>query len=162
MPRFVLLESNAIKPQKIATAVHISKSNTQNMKLSSHAQGVIIGVGAVLTGSPVFVLVRVLGHSSAFTQILCRSPYFLFILFICMCMKWKTINTCTNNLKSLGFKGSLACIFLATQSIAIFAALLLVSLKCMHSLSLILFFQHRIMYCIRLTNHIHYIQDTCE
>ena len=95
------------------------------MKISTHSQGLLIGVGAVLSGSPVFVLVRVLGHSSAFTQLLCRSPFFMLVLIIAMFYKWKNIRNIINNLKLLGIKGSLACIFLASQSVAIFVALLL-------------------------------------
>ena len=74
---------------------------------------------------PVFVLVRVLGHSSAFTQILCRSPYFLLVLCFCMAYRWRSFEKTRMNLRSLGCKGGLACFFLASQSVAIFAALLL-------------------------------------
>ena len=95
------------------------------MKLSPHTLGITIGIGAVLSGSPVFVLVRVLGHSSAFTQVLCRSPYFLLVLCICMAYRWGSIEKTRSNLRSLGWKGIFACVFLASQSVAIFAALLL-------------------------------------
>ena len=39
--------------------------------------GTGIGVAAILTGSPVFILVRILKHSSAWTQIACRSVFFI-------------------------------------------------------------------------------------
>jgi hypothetical protein len=36
-----------------------------------------VGVAAVLTGSPVYILVRILKSSSAWTQIACRSVFFM-------------------------------------------------------------------------------------
>ena len=39
--------------------------------------GTAVGVAAVLSGSPTFIIVRMLKHHGAFQQVLCRSPFFL-------------------------------------------------------------------------------------
>ena len=92
------------------------------MKLSPQTLGITIGV-AVVSGL-LFLFSCVFWVTHLFTQPM-PVPYFLLVLCFCMAYRWRSFEKTRMNLRSLGCKGGLACFFLASQSVAIFAALLL-------------------------------------
>ena len=91
--------------------------------------GIGLGVGAVLAGSPVFVIVRILKHSNAFTQIVCRNSFFLLVTTSYSLYKWRTPRNFYHKMTCLQWRGFMACVLLASQSIAICSALLLTSVS---------------------------------
>ena len=97
------------------------------MVLSTHAKGVVSGVLAVVVGAPTFVLVRVLGHSRAWTQLACRTPPFLLVVGGCALHRWGSVGRLVRMVRGVGLLGLLASVCAAAQSIAIVVALLLTS-----------------------------------
>jgi drug/metabolite transporter (DMT)-like permease len=93
--------------------------------LSQRQFGWAVGVGAVVSGSPVFIITRVLEHSTAFVQIMCRSLFFLFTVVVAALIKWRRPDVALFHFRSLRVKGAVGCFFLAAQSVAIICALLL-------------------------------------
>jgi len=85
--------------------------------------GTGLGLAAVLTGSPVFILVRVLKHSTAWTQIACRSVFFVPVMLIAAALKWRTPSVALLHVRRLGWRGFAACVFVAAQSFCIVTAL---------------------------------------
>ena len=94
--------------------------------------GTFVGIAAVVVGSPTFVIVRVLRHHNAFQQLLLRSPFFLGTALFIALLRWCRpggLAKLTSAVQSLGWHGAFACIFLATQSVAIVVSLLLTSMS---------------------------------
>ena len=83
------------------------------------ATGTALGVGAVLAGSPVFVLVRVLKHHSVFQQVLLRSPFFLGAAAIAAVLRWGRSRSGCNRFRaavaSFGWIGVVGSFFLALE-----------------------------------------------
>ena len=96
----------------------------------SGAVGTAVGVGAVLAGSPTFVIVRMLEHHNAFQQVLCRSPFFLGVALSVAAARWKCgggeAMAAACKFGWIGFAGSF---FLAAQSLAIVVSLLLTKMS---------------------------------
>ena len=95
-------------------------------RLSTHSKGYLCGVGAVLIGSPTFVIVRVLKHSTAWTQLALRTPPFLFVV-LCVALRRRTVRQLLTAIVQVGPRGTLASFCAAAQSVAIVCALLLTS-----------------------------------
>ena len=93
--------------------------------LATGAKGILIGLAAVFTGSPIFIIVRLLNHSNAFAQLLCRSVFFMSVAILVASVRWKQWDHARMQISRLGFLGAVACVFLAAQAIAIYCALLL-------------------------------------
>ena len=97
------------------------------------ATGTALGVGAVLAGSPVFVLVRVLKHHSVFQQVLLRSPFFLGAAAIAAVLRRGRSRSGCNRFRaavaSFGWIGVVGSFFLASQSVAIVMSLLLTKMS---------------------------------
>ena len=96
-----------------------------NRRISQRQLGWLSGIGAVIAGSPIFVVTRVLEDTSAFVQIMCRSLFFLLTLVTFSFIKWKSCKVAAGHFRNLEIKGAIGCIFLAAQSVAIVCALLL-------------------------------------
>ena len=97
------------------------------------AFGTAVGVGAVLAGSPVFVIVRVLRHHTVFQQVLLRSPFFLGAGTIAAVFRWGLSKSNAGRFKgavySFGWIGVVGSFFLAAQSLAIVMSLLLTKMS---------------------------------
>jgi drug/metabolite transporter (DMT)-like permease len=104
------------------------------------AVGTAVGVGAVLAGSPTFVIVRVLGHHNAFQQVLCRSPFFLGVVGCMALVRWGRDHSgrdgvlgcparCGAACRTFGWMGCVGSFFLGAQSLAIVVSLLLTKMS---------------------------------
>lgn len=90
--------------------------------------GTALGIAAVISGSPTFVLVRVLRIHNAFQQLILRSIFFLGVAVFFALLRWFRPHGLTKlhkAIQSLGVRGMVGCLFLAVQSIAIVVSLLL-------------------------------------
>ena len=91
--------------------------------LSPHGKGVLIGLSAVLCGSPCVIFIRILSHSDVWTLQAFRSVAQLAALLVTAAALWG--RSTPRHLHAIGGKGALACFFLAGQDFAITAGFLL-------------------------------------